>query len=169
MSCFSRPAVRVGLLALVFALPGCRKSPTAKEIKGFADKVCACADAPCAEAVQVEYLEWWKGNLRARGSEGDRKGVEKSMQRYAECHLALVGPESAAVPTVKAPKVNLQPPARAPRAAGEDGGAAKADPAKASEAAAKASEAAAKALEAAAKGEVSAPASALLPAKAKPE
>ena len=75
----------VALLALALVLPACRKSPTAKQIKGFADKVCACKDAACAESVQTEYLDWWKGNMRARGSEGDRKGVEKAMERYAEC------------------------------------------------------------------------------------
>jgi hypothetical protein len=121
MSRSSRTKARIGLLgftlvALALVLPACRKSPTAKQIKKFADKVCACQDAACAEAVQVEYLEWWKGNMRARGSEGDRKGVEKAMQRYAECNLALVGPESASAPApVAVPKVNLQrAPAPAP-------------------------------------------------------
>ena len=108
----------VALLALALVLPACRKSPTAKQIKGFADKVCACKDAACAESVQTEYLDWWKGNMRARGSEGDRKGVEKAMERYAECPLALVGPEAADAPvTTPVPKVNLQAPiAPAPEA-----------------------------------------------------
>ncbi len=53
--------------------------------------------------------------MRARGSEGDRKGVEKAMQRYAECHLALVGPESAAANLAPAvPKVNLEPAVPSP-------------------------------------------------------
>ena len=100
----------LALLAVALVLPACRKSPTTKQIKGFADKVCACNNAACAKAVEVEYLEWWKGNMRARGSEGDRKGVEKAMQRYAECNLALVGPESVEAPAGPVPEVNLHPP-----------------------------------------------------------
>ncbi|MCP4447431.1 MAG: hypothetical protein GY811_19130 [Myxococcales bacterium] len=97
------------LLALALSSPACGTSETAEQIKGFADKVCACKDAGCAESVQTEYLEWWKGNVRARGSEGDRKTVEKEMQRYAECHLALVGPEAEVAPKIPVPKVNLEP------------------------------------------------------------
>ncbi len=118
MSRSSRTKASIGLFAMALLLPACRKSPTTKQIKGFADKVCACKDAACAEAVQAEYLEWWKGNMRARGSEGDRKGVEKAMQRYAECHLALVGPKTvAAPPAAPVPKVNLQRPMPTPEPA----------------------------------------------------
>ncbi len=117
MSLTSRSTLGLGLAALLFALPGCRKSQTAKDIKKFAEKVCACKDKACAEAVQTEFLAWTKENQRARGSEGDRKSVEKAMQRYAECHLALVGPEKPKAPTVPVPKVNLQPgAAKAPTA-----------------------------------------------------
>ena len=97
---------------------GC-SSNTTKQIKAFADKICACQDAACATSVQDEYLAWWKDNQRARGSEGDRKDIEKAMQRYSECHLKLVGPEKSA-PAVKAPKVDLarpvdrEPPAAVP-------------------------------------------------------
>lgn len=113
MSRRSRNSICAAFLAFACVLPACRKSKTAKQIKKFADKVCACQDAACAEAVQAEYLEWWKGNTRARGSESDRKGVEKAMQRYAECHGALVGPETPkpAASKVKpaVPDVNLAP------------------------------------------------------------
>ncbi len=102
----------VAFAILILALPGCRKSQTTKDIVGFAEKVCACKDKPCAEAVQTEYLEWWKSSKRARGSEDDRKAVEKAMQRYAECHLALVGPEEdLATEAPVVPKVNLEPAA----------------------------------------------------------
>jgi outer membrane biosynthesis protein TonB len=101
-------------LMLIFLGAACGKSKTADQISGFADKVCACADAACATAVQTEYLEWWKQNQRARGTEGDRKGVEKAMERYAQCHLKLVGPEPERTP-VTVPKVDLHPaPAPAP-------------------------------------------------------
>lgn len=101
-------------LLLWFALAGLGlgagcSSNTTKQIKAFADKICACKDAACAESVQAEYLTWWKENQRARGGEGDRKDIEKAMQRYAECHLALVGPEQSA-PAVTAPKVDLRRP-----------------------------------------------------------
>lgn len=87
---------------------GC-SSNTTKQIKAFADKVCACKDAACATSVQTEFLAWRKENERARGGEGDRKDIEKAMQRYAECHLALVGPEEAP-PAVNVPKVDLRRP-----------------------------------------------------------
>jgi hypothetical protein len=104
-------------LALVFLGAGCGSSKTADQISGFADKVCACPDAACATAVQTEYLQWWEQNQRARGSEGDRKDVEQAMERYAQCHLKLVGPEPASTP-VTVPKVDLEPataPPMAPR------------------------------------------------------
>lgn len=85
----------------------CGSSKTAEQISGYADKVCACPDATCATAVQDEYLAWWKENQRARGSEGDRKDVEKAMERYAQCHLQLVGPEALPAP-VAVPKVDLE-------------------------------------------------------------
>lgn len=100
-------------LALVFLGAGCGSSKTADQISGFADKVCACPDAACATAVQTEYLQWWEQNQRARGSEGDRKDVEKAMERYAQCHLKLVGPEPTKAP-VTVPKVDLEPPAAVP-------------------------------------------------------
>ena len=87
---------------------GC-SSNTTKQIKAFADKICACQDAACATSVQAEYLVWWKENQRARGSEGDRKDIEKAMERYSECHLKLVGPEESA-PAVNVPKVELRRP-----------------------------------------------------------
>ena len=102
----------LALVTLAFASSACGKSKTAEQIVGFADKVCACKDAACAEAVQADYLKWWKGNQRARGSEGDRKTVETAMQKYAECHLALVGPsgDGAAAKPIVVPTVNLAPP-----------------------------------------------------------
>ncbi len=89
---------------------GCGSSKTVHQISAFADKVCACADAACAKAVQTEYEQWWSQNQRARGSEGDRKDVEKAMERYAQCHLNLVGPEPVEAP-VEVPKVDLEPAA----------------------------------------------------------
>ncbi len=100
-------------LALLSLGAACGSSKTADQISAFANKVCACADAACATAVENEYLEWWKQNQRARGSEGDRKDVEKAMERYAQCHLKLVGPEPARLP-VTVPKVDLDPPVPAP-------------------------------------------------------
>lgn len=93
---------------------GACSGQTAKKISAFADKVCACKDAACAETVQAEYLDWWKDNQRARGSEGDRKTVEKAMQRYAECHAKLVGPEPAPTSAPAVPKVDLSPPPSPP-------------------------------------------------------
>jgi hypothetical protein len=109
-------------VAIASLSSACGSSKTVEQINTFADKVCACQDAACATSVQTEYLDWWGKNQRARGSEGDRKDVEKAMQRYAKCHLKLAGPEP--VPEApEVPKVDLNPapapePAPAP-AAGE--------------------------------------------------
>lgn len=86
----------------------CGTSKTTDQITAFADKVCKCKDVACATAVETEYLAWWKDNQRARGSEGDRKDVEKAMERYATCHNQLVGPAPVA-PATAVPKVDLQP------------------------------------------------------------
>ena len=125
-----RLMTRFRFLPLAFALAclglgaSC-SSNTSKQISSFANKICECSDAACATAVQTEYLQWWKDNQRARGSEGDRKDIEKAMQRYAECHLRLVGPDEQR-PAVVAPKVDLRrpapgaAPAPAPAGAAED-------------------------------------------------
>lgn len=102
-------------IAVVSMSAACGTSKTADQISGFADKVCACSDAPCATNVQTEYLTWWQENQRARGSEGDRKDVEKAMERYAECHLRLVGPDPVEAPS-EVPKVDLDPTPKAPTA-----------------------------------------------------
>ena len=93
----------------VASLSACGSSKTVEQINAFAEKVCACQDAACATSVQTEYLEWWGKNQRARGSEGDRKDVEKAMERYAQCHSKLAGPEPTPEP-VQAPTVDLTPP-----------------------------------------------------------
>ncbi len=99
---------------LVLGLSSACSSNTTKQIVAFSDKICACQDAACATAVQTEYLAWWKANQRARGSEGDRKDIEKAMQRYAECHARLVGEESEGAAALQVPSVDLRAPAAAP-------------------------------------------------------
>jgi hypothetical protein len=113
-----RPTLLWFALAGLGLAAGC-SSNTTKQIKAFADKICACQDAACASSVQTEYLAWWKENQRARGGEGDRKDIEKAMQRYAECHLALVGPEESA-PAVNVPTVDLTRPEAPPSAAPQE-------------------------------------------------
>jgi len=96
---------------LLLAGSSCGDSTTVKQIEGFATKVCACTDATCAKKVEMQFLTWQESQKRARGTEEDRKAVETAMERYAKCHIALIGPE-AAPPTkaiVPVPKVNLAP------------------------------------------------------------
>ena len=95
------------------AMSACSSSKTVEEINSFADRVCACQDAPCAVSVEGDYIAWSKENQRARGSEGDRKDVEEGLQRFSECYEKLVGPQGMA--PVKVPKVDLAPKARVPR------------------------------------------------------
>lgn len=91
----------------------CHTSKTAEQIASFSDKVCACQDASCATFVQTEFLAWREENRRSRGSEGDRKDVEQAMERYAKCHLKLVGPEPLPE-AAQVPKVDLTPPSTPP-------------------------------------------------------
>ena len=107
------------LVVLASMATGCGTSKTVEQINGFADKICACQDAACATSVEAEYQAWWAKNQRARGSEGDRKDVEKAMERYSQCNFKLVGPEELPE-AVKVPKVDLAPapaPVPSPREA----------------------------------------------------
>ncbi len=99
------------VIIVLLALPGCRTSQTTKDIAEFAEKICACKDKSCVKAVETAYLEWGKNSKRARGSDDDRKAVEKAMQRYSKCHLELVGPEEDPGKALVVPEVNLEPAA----------------------------------------------------------
>jgi hypothetical protein len=79
-------AVSLGMFALLL-LPACKPDPIAK-MQEFTDKMCACKDKACVEAVGKEMEEW--GKTQDKGAEGNlsddqKKKAEEIAKKMGEC------------------------------------------------------------------------------------
>jgi hypothetical protein len=61
---------------------GC--SDASKEIEKFADKMCACPDAACADKVMGDFAKWAKDNKDAKG---DEDKAAKAGEKLFKCAM----------------------------------------------------------------------------------
>jgi hypothetical protein len=61
---------------------GC--SDASKEIEKYADKMCACSDAACADKVMGDFAKWAKDNKNAKG---DEDKAAKAGERLFKCAM----------------------------------------------------------------------------------
>lgn len=97
------------LLPVVLALAGaCSKNETVKRVKGLADRACACTDAPCADAVEKEYLDLVKEGQK-RGTDDDRTEVAEAYSRMRDCIASARTGEKTPAAGEKAPEKAAPP------------------------------------------------------------
>lgn len=90
-----RIATIVPVLALTLAAgaAGCKKKNSAGEalakMTDFRDRMCACADKPCADKLNQEYMDWANkssgGDKPTQMSEDDAKKITDVSLKYNEC------------------------------------------------------------------------------------
>jgi hypothetical protein len=61
------------------------------EMGALADKMCACTDRACAEAVNQEFNAWFDKNKEAAGSLDEQEQAEQIARRYTTCLSAATG------------------------------------------------------------------------------
>jgi hypothetical protein len=71
-------------LALTFASFAAGCSDASKEVEKYADKMCACKDAACADKVMAEFGEWAKKNKDAKG---DEDKAAKAGEKLFKCAM----------------------------------------------------------------------------------
>lgn len=84
----------LGLSSMSLALGACGNKKAVQAIEKFADRMCECEDAACAEAVKKDFDAWIKDNPRPRGTESDRDKVEAALEKYEACQSDLQGGET---------------------------------------------------------------------------
>ena len=80
----------IGLSSLLIAGAGCGSDLEGK-MKEFADKMCECKDAACAEKVQKEMAEWAGSNKEAEPSADLQKKLEPHVKKMMECAMKAAG------------------------------------------------------------------------------
>jgi len=86
------------VLALTFAV-GCKKKSNAGEalakMTDFRDRMCACADKPCADKLNQEYMDWANkssaANTSTQISEEDARKINDVGLKYNECFAKWSG------------------------------------------------------------------------------
>ena len=71
----------VALTLMSFAA-GCKDA--SKDLEKYADRMCACKDAACGEAVLNDFAKWVKDNQNARG---DQDRANKAADRIGKCAI----------------------------------------------------------------------------------
>jgi hypothetical protein len=83
----------IGLLLALAVTVGCKKKNNAGEalakMTDFRDRMCACADKPCADKLNQEYMDWANkssgGDKPTQMSEEDAKKITDVSLKYNEC------------------------------------------------------------------------------------
>ncbi|MFO0746119.1 MAG: hypothetical protein U1F43_10655 [Myxococcota bacterium] len=75
------------LLSLLgsLALSACGKHPAVGEIEALADRICACPDKKCVDAIAPEINAFKAKFADAQGSENDAKAILAAQKKLTEC------------------------------------------------------------------------------------
>ena len=71
---------------------------TPAKIGDLADKMCACKDMACADAVVEDYKKFVEANPEFKGNTKQETKVNEEMKRYLKCRVAIKNPEKADQP-----------------------------------------------------------------------
>ncbi len=82
-------ALMVGLL---FPIGGCKEDPAVAEVAAFADKMCACQEPACADAVRLEMIAYAKENKAKMVSRDENRKVHDHLERAEKCLDVLTKP-----------------------------------------------------------------------------
>jgi hypothetical protein len=83
---------KMKLLGIAFGLlaaAGCGKNEAVKDMEALADRVCACADIPCASEEMKKAGELMTKHRETRGTESDMKAIAAAGQKMTECMQKL--------------------------------------------------------------------------------
>ncbi len=97
----------LGVVAMAAFATGCPGSKEAKKMGKFADKMCDCKDAKCAQDTHKEMMEWIKKHFKGGKKKGTKKNVEKwkkAQQKLNKCYIEKMKAGMKAPPKKDAPK-----------------------------------------------------------------
>lgn len=81
----------LGLASFALALGACGNKKAVQAIQKYADRMCECEDASCAESVKEDFDAWIEDNPKPRGTESDREKVEAALEKYETCRSEARG------------------------------------------------------------------------------
>ena len=85
--------LRSVVFGLVVGLVACSGKKEADQMTKYADQMCACKEAACAEKVFPEIEKWTQANI---GKEVDKDAADryhKQLERAQKCYDTLVAPK----------------------------------------------------------------------------